>query len=103
VEEHGNESKSFNDGVNSLSEMARSLSDKLSLLCNELTEVKAQLKNTEEMEVKNKRTDSSEVAGESSRELIDRERRKSNLVWFVIPKSTASAARTERWMTRYLL
>jgi hypothetical protein len=73
--------------------MVRSLSDKLSSLCNELTEVKAQLKKTEEMEVKNKRADLSEVASESSREFLDRERRKSNLVWFGIPESTASDAR----------
>jgi hypothetical protein len=52
VEEHGNELISLNDVVNSLSKMVRFLSDKLSSLCNELTEVKAQLKNTEEMEIK---------------------------------------------------
>ena len=92
VEEHS-ESKSLNDVVNSLSEMVRSLSEKLSSLCNELTEVKAQLKNTEEMEVKNKIADLSEVASESSRELLDRERRKSNLVWFGIPESTAPDAK----------
>lgn len=93
VEEHGNESKLLNDVVNSLSEMVRSLSDKLSLLCNELTEVKAQLKNTEEKEVKNKTADLSEVANDSSRELLDRERRKANLVWFGIPESNASDAK----------
>jgi hypothetical protein len=90
VEERSNESKSLNDVVNSLSEMVRSLSEKLSSLCNELTEVKAQLKNTEKMEVKNQRGDLSEVASESSNELLDRDRRKSNLVWFNVPESTAS-------------
>jgi hypothetical protein len=93
VGEHGNESKLLNEVVNSLSEMVRSLSDKLSSLCNELTEVKAQLKNTKEMELKNKTADLSEVASESSRELVDKDRRKANLIWFGIPESTASDAK----------
>ena len=88
--EHGNELKSLNDVVNSLSEMVRSVCEKLSSLCNELTEVKAQLKNTEKMEVRNQRVDLSEVASESSRELLDRERRKCNLAWFGVHESTAS-------------
>jgi hypothetical protein len=95
VEEHGNESKSLNDVVNSLSEMVLALSDKLSSLCNELTEVKTQLKNTEEREVKNKRADESEVASESSRELLDRERRKANLVGLGFMKEPHLMRRTE--------
>jgi hypothetical protein len=75
--------------------MLRSLSDKLSSLCNELTEVKAQQEDTEEMEVKNMIADLTAIASESSREIIDRERRKANLVWLEFPKVPHLMRRTE--------
>jgi hypothetical protein len=86
--------------MSTLSNVVGSLSNELSSLRKELIEERAQRKNTEKlekMEMKNHNVVIAEVASESSRELLDRERRKCNLVWFGIPESTASET-TERVM-----
>ena len=71
------------------------LRSELHSLRNELVEMKAHLHKTENSdytEGKGRKEVISDLASESIRELLDRERRKLNLVWFNVPESNASDA-----------
>lgn len=73
-------------------EMEDTYRKELSLLRNELLEMKAQLNKAEkiDMEAKGHKEVISEITSESSRELLERDRRKCNLVWFGVPECTSS-------------
>jgi hypothetical protein len=75
-------------------EMEEAVKKQLSSLKDELASVKAQLRNPEkdELGAKKHKEVISEITNESSRELIERDRRKCNLVWFGIPENSASEA-----------
>jgi hypothetical protein len=71
------------------------LRSELHSLRNELVEMKAHLhktENSDNTEGKGRKEIISDLASESTRELLDVERRRLNLVWFNVPESNASDA-----------
>jgi hypothetical protein len=70
------------------------LRSELNSLRNELVEMKAHQHKTENSDNKEGKCRKviSDLAGQSTREMLDRERRRRNLVWFNVPESNASDA-----------